>query len=322
MANDEDLPQQANDGPKRGSAIQRFLSDWQCHDLIPESTKVLVFDVDIPMQLAFYAFVEHGVFAAPLWDSLNGKFAGMLTTSDFICLIYFFRLHGNAVEALATLSIRTWHNTVNSAVDSESKSNLSEADQAIVRSFRDRAGINVPVSVSGEDSLLLACKLLSKYQLHRLPVLDPEASMVIGVLTHKAVIQHIVEHFVDDTALYKMSPVEAGVGTFSCVQTITYQTKLADVLEKLARQNVSAVPIIDKDGVVVDIYTREDVMFLATDTELEGLEQQVSEAKKIQGNITDGRTELVTCFSDEPLRDIIMSFGRTGVSASVTTIWN
>lgn len=122
------------------------------------------------------------------------------------------------------------------------------------------AGINVPVSVSGEDSLFEACNILLKYQLHRLPVLDPGKTMVIGVLTHKAILQHIVEYFVDDPSMYKQTPEEVGVGTFKCVQTVTYETKLADVLEKLARQNVSAVPIIDNDGVVVDIYTREDVM--------------------------------------------------------------
>lgn len=64
----------------------------------------------------------------------------MLTTSDFICLIYFYRLHGSAVEALEKLSIRSWHKNVISAVDADSENNLTEADQAIVKSFRDRAG--------------------------------------------------------------------------------------------------------------------------------------------------------------------------------------
>ena len=56
------------------------------------------------------------------------------------------------------------------------------------------------------------------------------------------------------------------------------------------------------------------IQFLATDLNLDTLEHQVYEAKKLQGTLTEGRTELVTCFSDEPLRDIITSFGTTGVS--------
>ena len=42
------------------SALREFLCDIKCYDLVPISSKVLVFDVDISIQLAFYAFVEHG----------------------------------------------------------------------------------------------------------------------------------------------------------------------------------------------------------------------------------------------------------------------
>ena len=50
-----DQPKDDTDVPIHG-----FLRDWKSYDLIPESAKVLVFDVDIPMRLAFYALVEHG----------------------------------------------------------------------------------------------------------------------------------------------------------------------------------------------------------------------------------------------------------------------
>lgn len=41
-------------------AVAQFLQNYNCHAILKTSTKVVVFDVRIPIQLAFYALVEHG----------------------------------------------------------------------------------------------------------------------------------------------------------------------------------------------------------------------------------------------------------------------
>ncbi|KUF87027.1 hypothetical protein AM588_10001885 [Phytophthora nicotianae] len=41
--------------------IAAFLRETQCYDVIKNSGKVVVFDVKIPINLAFFALVEHGV---------------------------------------------------------------------------------------------------------------------------------------------------------------------------------------------------------------------------------------------------------------------
>ena len=40
--------------------IQNFLKSHKCYDVLRQSGKVVVFDTNIPFQLAFYALVEHG----------------------------------------------------------------------------------------------------------------------------------------------------------------------------------------------------------------------------------------------------------------------
>ena len=42
--------------------IKEFLQSHVCYDLLKTSGKVVVFDSSIPVQLAFYALVEHGEF--------------------------------------------------------------------------------------------------------------------------------------------------------------------------------------------------------------------------------------------------------------------
>uniref|UniRef100_A0A1I7UF73 CBS domain-containing protein n=1 Tax=Caenorhabditis tropicalis TaxID=1561998 RepID=A0A1I7UF73_9PELO len=64
-----------------------FMKAHKCYDLIPTSTKLVVFDTHLPVRKAFYALVYNGVRAAPLWDTDNQKFTGMLTITDFIKIL-------------------------------------------------------------------------------------------------------------------------------------------------------------------------------------------------------------------------------------------
>lgn len=40
--------------------MANFLRSTRTYDILPESSKVVVFDVAVPVKLAFYALVEHG----------------------------------------------------------------------------------------------------------------------------------------------------------------------------------------------------------------------------------------------------------------------
>lgn len=55
--------------PPPPTAINEFLSTHSAFEVIRTSGKVVVFDVRISVQLAFYALVEHDMQAAPLWDA-------------------------------------------------------------------------------------------------------------------------------------------------------------------------------------------------------------------------------------------------------------
>ena len=78
----------------------------KCYDLIPTSSKLVVFDTELPVIIlcfrrifvyqvivfkvrkAFFALVYNGVRAAPLWDSEKQEFIGMLTITDFIQILH------------------------------------------------------------------------------------------------------------------------------------------------------------------------------------------------------------------------------------------
>lgn len=44
-------------------AVCHFLQNYNCWSILKISTKIIVFDVQTPIQLAFYALVEHGMLS-------------------------------------------------------------------------------------------------------------------------------------------------------------------------------------------------------------------------------------------------------------------
>lgn len=64
--------------------VREFLNSHTCYELIPESGKVVLLDIDLPVRQAFHALHEQGVASAPLWDSDQIAVVGMISASDFI----------------------------------------------------------------------------------------------------------------------------------------------------------------------------------------------------------------------------------------------
>ncbi|XP_029442548.1 5'-AMP-activated protein kinase subunit gamma-1-like [Rhinatrema bivittatum] len=65
-----------------------FMMQHCCYDAVPTSNKLVVFDTTLQIKKAFFALVANGVRAAPLWDSKQQCFVGMLTITDFINILH------------------------------------------------------------------------------------------------------------------------------------------------------------------------------------------------------------------------------------------
>ena len=88
--------------------IAQFLKTHTVYELLHRSGKVVVFGVDIPVKLAFYALTEHGIPVAPIWDQEQNSFVGVFTLTDFVEIIRYFYRHGSFTESLTAYSIHAW----------------------------------------------------------------------------------------------------------------------------------------------------------------------------------------------------------------------
>ncbi|KAG7668620.1 hypothetical protein Ndes2526B_g03759 [Nannochloris sp. 'desiccata'] len=67
--------------------VKEFLAHHSAYELIPESGKVVLLDIDLPLRQAFHALHEQGLASAPLYCSESGTIAGIVSASDFIATL-------------------------------------------------------------------------------------------------------------------------------------------------------------------------------------------------------------------------------------------
>jgi len=280
-------------------AISDFLSRKTLYDVMRQSGKVVVFDTSIPVQLAFYALLEHDMAAAPLWDSGSRRFVGLMSVTDFIDILRHYHRRGIPMDELSARTIGEV---------------MSDPDG---RPLQHSTFVGNPVTASVRNAVnqLVAHK-------HRfLPVLPPASPSevrVLAVLSYYDTLRYLVDTFREQRRLFEDPVADLGVGTYGAGQVVTVATsaKLAQVLDLLEQRDVSAVPVVDETGRVVDIYPRSDITFLATATDAESvlsnLELSMSEVLALRVGELELKDRLHTCSPRATLQSVFELFSEVG----------
>ncbi|CAF1523085.1 unnamed protein product [Rotaria sordida] len=151
----------------------QFMRTHTCYDIMPKSSKLVVFDTQLAVKKAFYALVHNGVRAAPIWDTKRQRFIAMLTITDFILILQKYYKEPNAkIEELEEHRIETWREV------------LREYEKPLL-------------SIKPNDSLFEAVRTLVENHVHRLPIVDPISHNVIFILTHKRILRFLYLYIYD-----------------------------------------------------------------------------------------------------------------------------
>lgn len=103
------------------------------------SFKVLVFETNIPIQLAFYALLEHESAAAPLWDSTRREFVGLMTITDFVDILrHYHDEHGRTGAAIEVLASRSIAQVLN---DADVGTHFKHATEAFDQSMQQQPSL-------------------------------------------------------------------------------------------------------------------------------------------------------------------------------------
>nr|XP_020463529.1 5'-AMP-activated protein kinase subunit gamma-1 isoform X2 [Monopterus albus] len=288
----------------------RFMKSHRCYDLVPTSSKLVVFDTSLQVKKAFFALVSNGVRAAPLWDSNKQCFvgksnfhftlyhsetkfnnglmkcfqfcsAGMLTITDFINILHrYYKSPLVQIYELEEHKIETWREVY-----------LQDSFKPLV-------------NISPNASLYDAVSSLLKNKIHRLPVIDPLTGNTLYILTHKRILKFL-KLFISEMpkpSFLSQTLEELNIGTFKNIAVVSKDTPLYTALGIFVEQRVSALPVVDDKGRVVDIYSKFDVINLAAEKTYNNLDVTVTKALQHRSQYFEG---VLTCHRHETLEAII-----------------
>lgn len=259
----------------------RFMRSHKCYDIVPTSSKLVVFDTTLQVKKAFFALVANGVRAAPLWESKKQSFVGMLTITDFINILHrYYKSPMVQIYELEEHKIETWRELY-----------LQETFKPLV-------------NISPDASLFDAVNSLIKNKIHRLPVIDPLSGNALYILTHKRILKFL-QLFMSDMpkpAFMKQNLDALGIGTYHNIAFIHPDTPIIKALNVFVERRVSALPVVDESGKVVDIYSKFDVINLAAEKTYNNLDITVTQALQHRSQYFEG---VVKCSKLEILETIV-----------------
>jgi 5'-AMP-activated protein kinase regulatory gamma subunit len=140
---------------------------------------------------------------------------------------------------------------------------------------------NTPlVYISSENTVLQAVELLLKSRVHRLPVMDIVTGNALYILTHKRILKflHLYMKELPVPSFMNQTLEQLQLGSFKDIKTVHQTTPLLTALHIFLKNRVSALPVLDDKGAVVDIYAKFDAINLAASRTYDNLDITVVEA--------------------------------------------
>ncbi|GMH84489.1 hypothetical protein TrVE_jg8011 [Triparma verrucosa] len=272
-------------------AINEFLDTHKAFEVIRTSGKVVVFDVRISVQLAFYALVEHDMQAAPLWDASIREFVGLMTVTDFISILRRYSQTSIPISDLASKSI---------------------AD--IITAPPEMGKLKHDIFDAADVSATLGqcCRLMHAKGVDFLPVILPSDARVLACISYTAILEYLVTHFREQRRLFDDSIYDLNIGTYENIVTVKAEQPLRDVLSVIESRGLSAVPVVDDAGVVVNVYSASDITFLATatdaDSAVSNLSLSLGSILSQQRSDVSTHDRLYTCSRNSTLQSVFEIF--------------
>ncbi|KAG9447310.1 hypothetical protein H6P81_013438 [Aristolochia fimbriata] len=241
-----------------------LLSRYTAYELLPQSGKVFAISVKLPVKQAFNIMYEQGLAVMPLWDDCLGEISGMLTASDFIMILRELHTHGSTLtsEELEVHSVSAWK---------EWKLQLRGESRGTQRAL---------ILAGPHESLRDVASKIVHNEICSIPVInrfpgDGSCHQLLHLACLPGILKYICGHFRHSPGLLPLlqQPVyRIPIGTWvreidqssgPSLMVLRANAPLNLALNLLLQANISAIPIVDENGSLLDVYSRSDIMALA-----------------------------------------------------------
>jgi 5'-AMP-activated protein kinase regulatory gamma subunit len=200
-----------------------------------------------------------GIVSAPLWNSKTSTFAGLLTSSDYINVIQYYWQFPDKFDEIEKFRLDS----------------LREIEQAIGAAPIEK------ISVNPEVPLYDACRRMLSSRARRIPLIDVDdethQQFVVSVLTQFRILKFVAFN-VGQTRLLRKPLGDLGIVTVAGISTAEMETPVIKVIHMLVAKDISSVPIVDRNGVLLNIYESVDILTLIKGGTYDDLSLSVGEA--------------------------------------------
>ncbi|KAH8664166.1 hypothetical protein BX600DRAFT_481424 [Xylariales sp. PMI_506] len=272
--------------------LRDFLRLRTSYDVLPLSFRLIVLDNDLLIRKSLNILIQNSIVSAPLWDSHNSRFAGLLTSTDYINLIQYYCQFPNEIDNVEKFRL----------------SSLRDIEKAI--------GV-LPletVSVHPSRPLYEACSRMLKSRARRIPLVDIDdetgRETVVSVITQYRILKFIAVNAQQHLSLLKKTVKEINVGTYNNLATCRMTDSVLDVINTMVVRNISAVPVVDKNNVVLNVFEAVDVIPCIKGGLYEELRSTVGEALSKRADDYQG---IYTCQEDDRLDAIFQTIRQSRV---------
>ncbi|KAG9014707.1 AMP-activated serine/threonine-protein kinase regulatory subunit [Tulasnella sp. JGI-2019a] len=280
--------------------IRAFLNSRSSYDVFPVSFRLIVLDNKLEVKKALSALMSNGVVSAPLWNAEESRFAGMFTVSDIIHLIQYY---------------------YDTSSFSEATTDVEHFQLESLRDVEKALGVEPPPLLHCHPlrPLYEACQLLIGTHARRLPLLDRDQQtgdeVLLSVLTQYRVLKFVAINCREISHLH-LSLRHLRIGTyvqgpsadhpnnpFYPLKTATLETTVFDVVHMFSKEGISAVPIVDQDGTVINMYETVDVITLVRSGSYQSLDLTVGAALAQRSPDFPG---VITCTPQDSLASLML----------------
>ena len=208
-----------------------------------------------------------GIVSAPLWDSKSSTFAGLLTVNDYINVIQYYWQNPDAMNQIEAFKLNS----------------LRDVERAI--------GVTPieTVSIHPLRPLYEACTRLLQSRARRIPLVDiddeTQREMVVSLVTQYRILKFVSINVKETQMLRKPLRDLPGVGTYGNLATAYMETPVMDVIHLLVKRNISCVPIVDRDGTVLNVFEAVDVITLIKGGDYEKLNYSAGKALELRSEV-------------------------------------
>merc|ERR1712126_37339 len=167
------------------------------------------------------------------------------------------------------------------------------------------------IYLSLDSGLIEACRILIENKIHRLPIVEPESGSIFSILNQKPLLKFLFDIPKVRTLSHLKSTIEeAGVGSYDNIAVARKDTKVIEALNRFLNERIAALPIVDDEGKLVNIYSKFDVFNLESFADLEiTLEEATRLRLYFEG--------VYTCRGSDSVLDVMTNLVRKNVNRLV-----